>query len=35
MDPNKYYSGSGIPTFAQSPNDLYFLSTGYATQRNP
>jgi len=34
MDPNKYF-GKGIPTFSQSPHDLYFLSVGYATQRNP
>lgn len=33
MDPNKYFGA--VPTFAQSPHDLYFLSVGYATQRNP
>jgi len=34
MNPNKYF-GSSVPTFAQSPGDLLFLSLGYATQRNP
>ncbi len=32
-DPNKYFGA--VPTYAQSPHDLYFLSAGYATQRNP
>ena len=35
QDPAKYFNSSLLPTFSTSPNDLYFLSTGYATQRNP
>jgi prepilin-type N-terminal cleavage/methylation domain-containing protein/prepilin-type processing-associated H-X9-DG protein len=35
FDPNKYFNPSLRPTFAQSPQDLLFLSQGYATQRNP
>jgi len=34
-DPNKYFNASLVPTFAQTPNDLFFLATGYATQANP
>jgi prepilin-type N-terminal cleavage/methylation domain-containing protein/prepilin-type processing-associated H-X9-DG protein len=34
MDLNKY-NGSGRPSFAQSPHDLYFLAKGYATSANP
>ncbi len=34
-DPAKYFSASAVPSFSQSPHDLYYLSTGYATQRNP
>lgn len=34
-DPAKYFNSSLLPSFSQSPHDLYFLSTGYATQRNP
>ena len=33
MNPGKY-SGAG-PTLAQSPHDVLFLATGYATQQNP
>jgi prepilin-type processing-associated H-X9-DG protein len=32
MDPNKYGSG---PSFAQAPQDIYFLANGYASQQNP
>jgi prepilin-type N-terminal cleavage/methylation domain-containing protein/prepilin-type processing-associated H-X9-DG protein len=34
-DPAKYFNPSAVPSFAQCPHDLYFLSVGYATQRNP
>ena len=34
MDPNKFYS-SVVPTFLKSPNDLNFLTKGYATLQNP
>lgn len=34
-DPQKYYNSSLVPTFAQSPHDLYFLANGFATQSNP
>ena len=33
-DPNKYFT-SLVPTFAQTPTDLFFLANGYATQLNP
>jgi prepilin-type N-terminal cleavage/methylation domain-containing protein/prepilin-type processing-associated H-X9-DG protein len=32
MDPNKY---SSAPSFSQSPDDIYYLAKGYATQQNP
>ncbi|HZI32334.1 MAG TPA: prepilin-type N-terminal cleavage/methylation domain-containing protein [Candidatus Binatia bacterium] len=35
QDPAKYFNSSLVPTFSKSPRDLFFLSTGYATQRNP
>ena len=35
MDPNKYFNASLVPSFSQCPHDLYFLSKGYATLRNP
>jgi prepilin-type N-terminal cleavage/methylation domain-containing protein/prepilin-type processing-associated H-X9-DG protein len=35
FDPNKYFNNTDVPTFAQSPQDLLFLSKGYGTQRNP
>ena len=34
-DPAKYFNSSLVPTFAQSPHDLVFTATGYATQLNP
>src|SRR5882757_2256363 len=34
-DPTKLPPSGSPPTYAQSPRDVYFLSTGYATQRNP
>ena len=34
-DPNKYFNAALVPTFAQTPNDLFFLANGYATQANP
>jgi prepilin-type N-terminal cleavage/methylation domain-containing protein/prepilin-type processing-associated H-X9-DG protein len=34
-DPQKYFSGSLVPTFNQSPNDLYFVAKSFATQKNP
>lgn len=34
-DPAKYFNGSLVPTFSQSPRDLYFLANAYATQLNP
>jgi prepilin-type N-terminal cleavage/methylation domain-containing protein/prepilin-type processing-associated H-X9-DG protein len=34
-DPAKYFNASLVPTFAQSPHDLLFTATGYATQLNP
>jgi prepilin-type N-terminal cleavage/methylation domain-containing protein len=33
-NPKKYFNGSA-PSFAQCPQDLYFLANGYATQQNP
>lgn len=35
MNPQKYFGGSLVPTFAQSPHDLFFIATGYGTQQNP
>ena len=35
FDPNKYFNNSDVPTFVQSPQDLLFISQGYATRRNP
>ena len=39
LNPQKYYisagSPGGPPTFTQSPQDLYFLANGYASQQNP
>jgi prepilin-type processing-associated H-X9-DG protein len=34
-DPNKYFNGSSVPTFSNSPHDLYFLATGFGCQENP
>ena len=34
-DPAKYFNGSLVPTFAQTPQDLSFLASGYASQQNP
>jgi prepilin-type processing-associated H-X9-DG protein len=34
-DPAKYFNSALVPTFAQSPNDLYFLASSFATQKNP
>lgn len=34
-DPKKLPPSGTPPGFSQCPSDLYFLSTGYATQRNP
>jgi prepilin-type N-terminal cleavage/methylation domain-containing protein/prepilin-type processing-associated H-X9-DG protein len=34
-NPQKYNDSSLRPTFAQSPHDLYFMASGYATQDNP
>jgi prepilin-type N-terminal cleavage/methylation domain-containing protein/prepilin-type processing-associated H-X9-DG protein len=34
-DPAKYFNGSLVPTFVQSPRDLNFLANGFATQSNP
>jgi prepilin-type N-terminal cleavage/methylation domain-containing protein/prepilin-type processing-associated H-X9-DG protein len=33
MNPNKYFVAP--PTFAQCPDDLYFLANAFATQQNP
>jgi prepilin-type N-terminal cleavage/methylation domain-containing protein/prepilin-type processing-associated H-X9-DG protein len=33
-DPKKYY-GTGVPTFAVAPDDLYFLASDFASQENP
>ncbi len=33
-DPNKYYGSAG-PTFANAPDDLYFLASDFACQANP
>jgi prepilin-type N-terminal cleavage/methylation domain-containing protein/prepilin-type processing-associated H-X9-DG protein len=35
MDPQKYFSASARPTYTQSPHDLNFLATSFATQDNP
>lgn len=35
MDPDKYWNAGARPTYAQSPHDLNFLATGFATQDNP
>jgi prepilin-type N-terminal cleavage/methylation domain-containing protein/prepilin-type processing-associated H-X9-DG protein len=34
-DPAKYFNSSLVPTFANSPHDLYFLAKGFASQQNP
>ena len=34
-DPPKYFNSGLVPTFAQSPNDLYFLAKSFATHKNP
>jgi hypothetical protein len=34
-DPQKYFDGSLVPTFAQAPRDLFFLANGFASQQNP
>ena len=34
-DPGKYSNPSLVPTYAQSPHDLVFSATGYATELNP
>lgn len=34
-NPNKYFGGAVVPSYAQSPRDLLFLARGYATQQNP
>jgi prepilin-type N-terminal cleavage/methylation domain-containing protein/prepilin-type processing-associated H-X9-DG protein len=34
-DPAKYFNASLVPTFAQSPHDIVFTATGYATVINP
>ncbi len=34
-DPAKYFNSGLVPTFAQSPTDLYFLAKSFATQKNP
>ncbi|HMD55468.1 MAG TPA: prepilin-type N-terminal cleavage/methylation domain-containing protein [Phycisphaerae bacterium] len=33
-NPQKYFNGSA-PSFAQCPDDLYFLASDYSTQQNP
>jgi hypothetical protein len=38
MNPRKYAPNNqppAAPTFAQAPDDVYFLANGYATQQNP
>ena len=38
MNPKKYAPNNqppAAPTFAQAPDDVYFLANGYATQQNP
>jgi prepilin-type N-terminal cleavage/methylation domain-containing protein/prepilin-type processing-associated H-X9-DG protein len=39
QNPQKYYISAGNPggppTFAQSPQDLYYIANGYATTQNP
>lgn len=38
MNPKKYAPNNlppTAPTFAQAPDDVYFLATGYVTQQNP
>jgi prepilin-type N-terminal cleavage/methylation domain-containing protein len=34
-DPAKYFNSALVPTFAQSPNDLFFLAQSFATFKNP
>jgi prepilin-type processing-associated H-X9-DG protein len=34
-DPNKYSNPALVPTFADAPDDLFFLATSYATAQNP
>jgi prepilin-type N-terminal cleavage/methylation domain-containing protein/prepilin-type processing-associated H-X9-DG protein len=35
MSPQKYFSGGAVPTFAQCPQDLFFIANGYASTQNP